>query len=52
MSVVAEQPSGGDRAAPDVAGEVAQGGLALADVLELDIPLLGGTEDLSLCKNA
>jgi hypothetical protein len=36
--IVAEETLGRERAAPDVAGEVTHGGLALADGLELDVP--------------
>lgn len=41
FGIVAEQALGGESAAPDVAGEVTQGGLALADGLELDVVGVG-----------
>ena len=40
--VVANEPLGGEGAATDVTGKVAQGGAPAADVLELDIPGLCG----------
>jgi hypothetical protein len=46
--VVAEQALRRERAAPDVAGEVAQRGLAPADGLELDVPGFRGGQDLPL----
>lgn len=42
--VVADDPPGADGAAFDVTGEVADGGVAAPDVLELDDPCFGGQE--------
>jgi hypothetical protein len=42
LIVVADEPLGGERAALDVAGEVAQGGASAAGMLELDVPGFGG----------
>ena len=42
MAVIADEAFGGEGAALDVAGEVAQGGAAAAGMLELDVPVLGG----------
>ena len=41
LGVVADEALGGEGAALDVAGEVAQGGAPAADVLELDVPRFG-----------
>lgn len=42
LLVITDEAFGGEGAALDVAGEVAQGGAAAAGVLELDVPWLGG----------
>ena len=42
LAVIADEAFGGEGAALDVAGEVAQGGAAAAGMLELDVPVLGG----------
>jgi len=42
LGIIADEAAGGEGAALDVAGEVAQGGAAAAGVLELDVPGLGG----------
>ena len=42
LFVIADEAFGGEGAALDVAGEVAQGGAAAAGVLELDVPGFGG----------
>ena len=39
---------GAEGAVLDVAGEVAQGGVAASGVVKPDVPLLGGAQDLSL----
>lgn len=44
--VEAEQAPGAEGAAPDVAGEVADGGLAAADVPEMYVPVLAGAESV------
>ena len=41
LLVIADEAFGGEGAALDVAGEVAQGGAAAAGVLELDVPGFG-----------
>ena len=48
MGVISDEAFGGEGAAPDVAGEVAQGGAAAAGVLDLDVPGFGGREDVAL----
>lgn len=42
LFVVADDAPGADGAAFDVAGKVAQGGVAAPDVLELDVPGFAG----------
>lgn len=46
LRVVADEAPGTEGAAVDVAGEVAQGGLALADVAHVGDPLLPRAEEL------
>ena len=48
MPVVAEQSLGTEGAALDVAGEVAQGGLAAADGLELNVPGFRRAQNVAL----
>jgi hypothetical protein len=48
LFVISDEALGGEGAAPDVAGEVAQGGLPAAGVLDLDVPGFGGGEDVAL----
>lgn len=42
LGIISDEAFGGEGAALDVAGEVAQGGAAAAGVLELDVPGFGG----------
>lgn len=42
LGIVADEALGGEGAALDVTGEVAQGGASAAGMLELDVPVFGG----------
>ena len=48
LFVITDETLGGEGAALDVAGEVAQCGAAAAGVLELDVPGFGRGKDLAL----
>lgn len=48
LFVIPDEALGGEGAALDVAGEVAQCGATAAGVLELDVPGFGGRKDVAL----
>lgn len=48
LFVISDEALGGEGAALDVAGEVAQRGASAARVLELDVPGFGRREDVAL----
>lgn len=51
LLVVAKETLGAEGAAPEVAGEVAQGGVAASSVLELHVPDFCGTQDVELSRS-